>query len=55
MLNKTWNEFKYTILHIIVYAIKDYINFLDNNTEFTTTYVPVGDKIAISKRKVSNE
>ena len=27
MLNKTWNEFKYTILHIIVYAIKDYIYF----------------------------
>ena len=26
-LNKTWNEFKYTILHIIVYAIKDYIYF----------------------------
>ena len=39
----------------IVNKIKDYINFLDNNTEFTTTYVPVGDKIAISKRKVSNE
>lgn len=39
----------------IVNKIKDYINFLDNNTEFTTTYVLVGDKIAISKRKVSNE
>ena len=39
----------------IVNKIKDYINFLDNNTEFTTIYVPVGDKIAISKRKVSNE
>ena len=39
----------------IVNKIKDYINFLDNNIEFTTTYVPVGDKIAISKRKVSNE
>ena len=39
----------------IVNKIKDYINFLNNNTEFTTTYVPVGDKIAISKRKVSNE
>ena len=39
----------------IVNKIKDYINFLDNNTEFTTTYVPVGDKIAISKRKVNNE
>lgn len=39
----------------IVNKIKDYIYFLDNNTEFNTNYVSVGDKIAISKRKVNNE
>lgn len=39
----------------IVNKIKDYIDFLDNNIEFTTTYVEVGDKISISKRNDSNE
>lgn len=39
----------------IVNKIKDYIEFLDNNEEFTTTYVEVGDKISISKRNDSNE
>lgn len=39
----------------IVNKIKDYIEFLDNNEEFTTTYVAVGDKISISKRNDSNE
>ena len=34
----------------IVNKIKDFINFLDNNKDFTTTYILVGDKIAISKR-----
>ena len=34
----------------IVNKIKDFINFLDNNKDFTTTYISVGDKIAISKR-----
>lgn len=34
----------------IVNKIKDFINFLDNNKDFTTTYIAVGDKIAISKR-----
>lgn len=39
----------------IVKKIKDYISFLDNNTEFNTTYIPVGDTIAISKRNDHNE
>lgn len=39
----------------IVNKIKDYINFLNNNDEFITTYVPVGDKIAISKRRDKDE
>lgn len=39
----------------IVNKIKNYINFLDNNEEFTTTYTPVGDTIAISKRREDNE
>ena len=32
-------------------TLKDYIEFLDNNQEFITTYVNVGDKISISKRR----
>jgi len=39
----------------IVRKIKDFIEFLDNNEEFQTTYVEVGDKIAISKRRGENE
>lgn len=39
----------------IVNKIKDFIEFLDNNKEFITTYIPVGDKIAISKRRICNE
>ncbi len=35
----------------IVKKIKNFIEFLDNNEEFTTTYIPVGDKISISIRK----
>ena len=35
----------------IVRKIKDFINFLDNNEEFTTTYESVGDGLAISTRK----
>lgn len=34
----------------IVKKIKQYIDFLSNNKDFITTYVPVGDKISISKR-----
>ena len=34
----------------IVKKIKIFIEYLDNNKEFTTTYVNVGDKIAISKK-----
>lgn len=36
----------------IVNKIKEFIYFLDNNTEFTTTYINVGDKLALSKRKM---
>ena len=35
--------------------IKDFISFLDNNEEFATEYIPVGDKIAISKRRSDYE
>lgn len=39
----------------LVRKIKEYIDFLDQNKEFTTTYVDVGDRIAISKRVDENE
>ena len=39
----------------IVNKIKNYIIFLDNNEEFMTAYVSVGDKIAISKRRGKDE
>ena len=39
----------------IVNKIKDYINFLDTNEEFITTYTEVGDTIAISKRIQEDE
>jgi len=35
----------------IVRKIKTFIEFLDNNHEFVTEYVEVGDRISISKRK----
>ena len=35
----------------IVNKIKLFIDFLDNNQEFVTKYIPVGDKISISKRR----
>lgn len=34
----------------LVNKIKNYLEFLDNNTEFSTTYVSVGDRISISIR-----
>lgn len=34
----------------LVKRIKKFIDFLDNNKEFTTKYISVGDKIGISKR-----
>lgn len=37
----------------IVKKIKTYLEFLDDNSEFDTIYVPIGDKISISKRKKS--
>lgn len=39
----------------IVNKIKDFISFLDNNEEYATEYIPVGDKIAISKRRSDYE
>lgn len=39
----------------IVNKIKDFISFLGNNDEFDTEYIPVGDKIAISKRRSDYE
>ena len=35
----------------IVRKIKDFISFLDNNSEFVTEYISVGDGLSISKRK----
>ena len=35
----------------IVRKIKDYLLFLDNNEEFITEYVSIGDKISISRRR----
>lgn len=35
----------------IVKKIKQFIEFLDNNQEFNTTYVDIGDGISISRRK----
>ena len=35
----------------IVRKIKDYLLFLDNNKEFITEYVSIGDRISISRRK----
>lgn len=34
----------------IVNKIKLFLDFLENNQEFNTEYIPVGDKISISKR-----
>ncbi len=39
----------------IVNKIKNFISFLDNNEEFATEYILVGDKIAISKRRSDYE
>lgn len=39
----------------IVNKIRNFISFLDNNEEFATEYIPVGDKIAISKRRSDYE
>ncbi len=39
----------------IVNKIKSYIEFLDNNKEFTSIFIEVGDKIAISKKRCDNE
>ena len=35
----------------LVRKIKNFIEFLDNHKEFTTTYINIGDKISITKRK----
>lgn len=39
----------------LVEKIKLFIDFLDQNKDFQTNYVSVGDKIAISKRREENE
>lgn len=38
----------------LVRKIKEFIDFLDNNKEFTTTYIEVGDKISISRRNTND-
>lgn len=38
----------------IVRKIKNFIDFLDTHSNFITEYVPVGDRISISKRKINN-
>ena len=39
----------------LVKKIKNFIEFLDNNKEFDTIYINVGDKISISERRCCNE
>ena len=39
----------------LVEKIKNYITFLDTNKEFKTTYIPVGDKISISRRIIDEQ
>lgn len=39
----------------LVKKIKKFIEFLDNNKEFMTSYVDVGDRISISKRRREQE
>ena len=39
----------------LVTKIEKYIKFLEENEEFETTFVEVGDGIAVSKRRVDNE
>lgn len=38
----------------LVTKIKKFIDFLDNNPEFTTTYINIGDKISISRKNHNN-
>ena len=52
---KNENEDYLNIIKNIYNKIKDFISFLDNNEEFATEYIPVGDKIAISKRRSDYE
>ena len=35
----------------LVNKIKDYISFLENNTEYVTKFINIGDGISISKKK----
>ena len=39
----------------IVNKIRSFIEFLNNNEEFDTEFISVGDTIAVSKRSVDNE
>lgn len=36
----------------IVKKIKNYLGFLESNEKFDTIYIPIGDRISISKKKV---
>lgn len=38
----------------LVRKIKNFIEFLDNNEKFTTTYINIGDKISITKRNITS-
>lgn len=39
----------------LVKRIKKFISFLDNNQEYETTYILVGDKISVSRKKNINK
>lgn len=39
----------------LVKRIKKFIEFLDNNEEYTTKYINVGDKISISQKIIHNQ
>lgn len=40
-------------LRQLIRKIRNYKDFLDNNTEFTTSFYDLGDGVAISKRKIN--
>ena len=51
MVFKEENEIESRNVRGLVRKIKEYKTFLENNDEFTTKFLDLGDGIAISKRK----
>lgn len=42
-------------LRALVLKIEKYIQFLENNTEFKTEFINIGDGISISRKEIKNE